>query len=247
MAKTGTHARQHWPVAVLTICVLAGGLFAAAAVTSDGSDLRPAGGDVASLLQERALRVEQQRAQARELQQDIDDLSRNAPTGSSLGVLLGRLARLREVSGLRAASGPGVRVSLTDAPRSVDVPGLDPNVLVVHQQDIQAFVNALWSGGAEAVSLQGQRLISTTGIKCVGSTVVLDGVPYSPPYVIEAIGDPARLNQALDESPEVVIYREYVTQYQLGLKTTALADIAMKAYGGTVSLTHARALPDEAA
>ena len=83
-------------------------------------------------------------------------------------------------------------MTLTDAPRSVDVPGLDPNVLVVHQQDIQAFVNALWAGGAEAISLQGQRLISTTGIKCVGNTVVLDGVPYSPPYVIEAIGDPAR-------------------------------------------------------
>ncbi len=59
----------------------------------------------------------------------------------------------------------------------------------MHQQDIQAYVNALWAGGAEAITLQGQRLISTTGIKCVGNTVVLDGVPYSPPYVIEAIGD----------------------------------------------------------
>ncbi|MGH3459109.1 DUF881 domain-containing protein, partial [Aeromicrobium sp.] len=208
MARAGLHARQRWPLAVLSMCVLAGGLFAAAAVTSDGSDLRPAGGDVASLLQERALRAERQRAEARELQQDIDDISRSSPSRSSLDVLLGRLARLREVSGLRDASGPGVRVSLTDAPRSVDVPGLDPNVLVVHQQDIQAFVNALWSGGAEAVSLQGQRLISTTGIKCVGNTVILDGVPYSPPYVIEAIGDPARLNRALDESPEVTIYRD---------------------------------------
>ena len=60
MAKVGAHARQRWPVAVLSMCILAGGLFAAAAVTSDGSDLRPAGGDVASLLQERALRVERQ-------------------------------------------------------------------------------------------------------------------------------------------------------------------------------------------
>jgi uncharacterized protein YlxW (UPF0749 family) len=135
-------------------------------------------------------------------------------------------------------------VSLTDAPRSVDVPGLDPNVLVVHQQDIQAFVNALWAGGAEAVSLQGQRLISTTGIKCVGNTVVLDGVPYSPPYVIEAIGEPARLNLALDQSPEVVTYRDYVERYQLGLETRTLADIEMKAYGGTVGLTHARALTE---
>jgi uncharacterized protein YlxW (UPF0749 family) len=103
----------------------------------------------------------------------------------------------------------------------------------------------MWSGGAEAVSLQGQRLISTTGIKCVGSTVVLDGVPYAPPYVIEAIGEPAQLNAALDKSPEVVIYRDYVDRYQLGLETETLSDITMKAYAGTVGLTHARALSDD--
>jgi uncharacterized protein YlxW (UPF0749 family) len=243
MAKVGSHARQRWPVAVLTMCVLAGGLFAAAAVTSDGSDLRPAGGDVASLLQERALGVERSRAEARELQEDIDDLATSTP-GSSLDELLDSLTRLQAISGLTPSRGPGVRVSLTDAPRSVDVPGLDPNVLVVHQQDIQAFVNAMWSGGAEAVSLQGQRLISTTGIKCVGNTVVLDGVPYSPPYVIEAIGEPAQLNAALDDSPEVVTYRDYVDRYQLGLETETLADIAMKPYAGTVGLSHARALTD---
>ena len=242
MAKAGTHARQRWPLAVLTICILAGGLFAAAAVTSEGSDLRPAGGDVESLLQERALRVERSRDEARQLQKEIDDLSKSA-RGGSIDQLLDTVGKLQEISGLTAARGPGIRVTLTDAPRSVNVPGLDPNVLVVHQQDIQAFVNALWSGHAEAVSLQGQRLISTTGIKCVGNTVVLDGVPYSPPYVIEAIGDPARLGAALDASPEVVTYRDYVTRYQLGLKTEPLVNIRMKAYAGTVGLTYAHALP----
>ncbi len=245
MARPGTHARQRWPLAVLAACVLAGGLFAAAAVTSDGSDLRPAGGDVASLLQERAQRVERRRAEARGLQQDIDELARTAPSRGTLDTLLGRLAKLQEISGLQPARGPGVRVALTDAPRSVDVPGLDPNLLVVHQQDIQAFVNALWSGGAEAVSLQGQRLISTTGIKCVGNTVVLDGVPYSPPYVIEAIGDPVRLMSALDGSPEVVTYRYYVAEYQLGLSTAQLDDVAIDGYGGTVGLQYAKALPDK--
>ena len=99
MVKVGSHARQRWPVAVLTMCVLAGGLFAAAAVTSDGSDLRPAGGDVASLLQERALSVERSRADARELQEDIDDLATSTP-GSSLDELLDSLTRLQAISGL---------------------------------------------------------------------------------------------------------------------------------------------------
>jgi uncharacterized protein YlxW (UPF0749 family) len=245
MALPGSHARAHWPLSVLLVCALAGGLFAAASVTSEGTDLRPAGGDVGSLLKERAARVEKGRAEARSLQADIDALSKRE-TGGSLDSLLDRVAELQQATGLTAAQGPGVRVTLTDAPRSVDVPGLDPNVLVVHQQDIQAFVNALWSGGAEALTLQGQRLISTTGIKCVGNTVVLDGVPYSPPYVIEAIGDVGSMNAALQTSPEVITYREYVDRYQLGLEVETVNGMKAPAYAGTVSLSYAKALgPDE--
>ena len=89
-----------------------------------------------------------------------------------------------------------VTVTLDDAPSSVAANGIDPDLLVVHQQDIQAVVNALWSGGAEAMTIQDQRVISTTAVKCVGNTV-LHGIPYSPPYVITAIGDQARLRAAL--------------------------------------------------
>src|ERR671923_1950991 len=98
-------------------------------------------------------------------------------------------------------SGPGLVVTLDDAPEeALEDPSVNPNLLVVHQQDIQAFVNALWAAGADAVSLQGQRLISTTGIKCVGNTVVLEGVPYSPPYRIEAVGNVEALQASLAES-----------------------------------------------
>lgn len=237
MARAGTHVRQRWPLAVLAIFVVSGFLFVAGSVSSAGSDLRPTGGDVGSLLQERAQRNEQQRKSARELQGDIDRLASSAPGVDDAN--LKKVAALQDATGLAPAEGPGLRVTLTDAPRNVDVPGLDPNVLVVHQQDIQAFVNALWAGGAEAVTLQGQRLISTTGIKCVGSTVVLDGVPYSPPYVIEAIGDPAAMNYALATSPEVTIYRRYVDRYQLGLAVETDKELKAEAYGGTVSLEHA--------
>src|SRR5699024_3352007 len=131
--------------------------------------------------------------------------------------------------------GPGVRVTLSDAPRSVEAgPGVDPNVLVVHQQDIQSFVNALWSGGARAITLQGQRLVATTGIKCVGNTVVLEGVPYSPPYVIEAIGDPASLQFALNASPQVDTYRQYASTYKLGLDIETLEHTKADAYSSGI-------------
>lgn len=231
------HSRARWSLAVLVLAVVAGLVFASGAVTSRGSDLRAAGGDVSTLVLERTQRVELRRAAAQTLRAQVDSLSR-AAGGRGLEDLRARIADLELVTGLSRADGPGVRVTLQDAPRSSDRPGIDPNILVVHQQDIQAFVNALWDGGAEAISLQGQRLISTTGIKCVGSTVVLDGVPYSPPYVLEAVGNTDDLLAALDNSPEVVTYREYVRIYDLGLEVEE-DTLGLAPYGGQVSLNYA--------
>lgn len=241
MAKAGRHERQIWPVAVLGVFVLTGFLFVAASVNAAGADLRPAGGDTASLLQEQSQRIDQRRVEARNLRSDIDALSSNV-TGAALKPFLAKVKNLEEPTGLSALHGPGVRVTLDDAPRSVDDADINPNLLVVHQQDIQAFVNALWAGGAEAISLQGQRLISTTGIKCVGNTVVLDGVPYSPPYVIRAVGNTIAMNASLTTSPETITYAAYANdpKYQLGLDVETVADLRINAYASPVSLRFAR-------
>ena len=236
--RRGSHSRDRWPLAVVAIFVLSGFVFVASSVSADGSDLRPSGTDVGSLLKDRSDRVDDRRVEARMLREDIDALS-NSVDDADLKKQLARADKLRDVTGLSTVVGAGMSVTLTDAPRSVEVPGLDPNVLVVHQQDIQAFVNALWSGGARAITLQGERLISTTGIKCVGSTVVLDGVPYSPPYVIKAVGDPAALDYALSTSPEVKTYSDYVTTYGLGLKVETRDELTAKPYAGTIGLKYA--------
>lgn len=242
MAK-GARATAHnrWPLAVLVLCAATGFIFVASAVSAGGSDLRPAGGDVASLIQDRSQRVSDKRDLAQDLRRQIDQLSE---AGADKGTKKRKIEvdGLQEVAGLSPVAGPGVRITLTDAPRSVNIPGLDPNVLVVHQQDLQGFVNALWAGGAEAVTLQGQRLISTTGIKCVGNTVVLDGVPYAPPYVIEAIGEPSGLNYSLNTSAEVITYGEYAQRYKLGLEIETLDEVRAAAYGGTVGLNFAVAI-----
>ena len=240
MAKTGAHIRQRWPIAVFGIFALTGFLFVAASVSADGGDLRPAGGDTGSLVQERKDRVDGRREDARQLRSDIDKLSARG-SDTELKELRDRVAEVEEPTGLTAMKGPGIRVTLTDTPNREAFPDEDPNVLLVHEQDIQGFVNALWAGGAEAVTLQGQRLISTTGIKCVGSTVVLDGVPYSPPYVIEAIGNPTAMNASILTTPETVTYGEYSVKYNLGLKVETRESITAEAYAGAVGLRYASA------
>ncbi len=98
-------------------------------------------------------------------------------------------------------------ITLDDAPAdALAARTTDVNQLVVHQQDIQAVANALWAGGAEAMTIQGQRVVATTGIKCVGNTVILHGVPYSPPYVISAIGPVDGMLESVDTSPYIELY-----------------------------------------
>lgn len=241
----GRASRPLWRVGVLGVTVLSGAVFVSGAVTAGGTDLRPLGGDVRSLVQDRSREVEARRAQVTTLQSEVDRLIAGGEADPQLETALEEADKAAPAAGFEAIEGPGLRVSLSDTPRSVKVPdGVDPNVLIVHQQDIQGFVNALWAGGAQAVTLQGQRLISTTGIKCVGSTVVLDGVPYSPPYVIEAVGDAAKLRAALNDSPEVSAYQTYVRRYQLGLQIQSLRAVDAPAFTGALDLRHATATED---
>src|SRR5205807_9178206 len=67
-------------------------------------------------------------------------------------------------------------------------PSGNVNDLVIHSQDVQAVVNALWRSGAEAVSINKERLVSTSAVLCVGNTLLLNGTVHSPPYDIVAIG-----------------------------------------------------------
>lgn len=231
-----------WRVSVPIAFACAGLLGATSFVNARGTDLR-AGRytDLTGIVSEQRGKVEALRQQTTALESQVEKLS--AAVGGPLSDRLHtRLEQLELPAGLRALAGPGVVVSLNDAPHDETLTGgIDPNLLVVHQQDIQAVVNALWAGGADAVSLQGQRVIATTGIKCVGNTVVLQGVPYSPPYRIVAIGDTKKLYDALLASSEVRNYREYVNPpYNLGWSLRSSSRLVVPAYTAAVTLSYAR-------
>ena len=133
-----------------------------------------------------------------ELSAEVDRLTESVEDAQSEQIR--RQARaVSDDAGLVAETGEGVTVILSDAPGDdINAATVDLNRFVVHQQDIQSVVNALWSGGAQAVTVQGQRIISTTGIKCEGNSVTLQGVPYPQPYVISGIGDQKALLAALE-------------------------------------------------
>jgi uncharacterized protein YlxW (UPF0749 family) len=111
---------------------------------------------------------------------------------------------------------------------------------VVHQQDVQAVVNALWAGGAEAMSIMGVRVISTSAVRCVGNTLLLDGRVYSPPFEITAIGDVAQMQRALDAAEGVQLFREAADSFGLGYQVKTEADVTVPAYDGSIALRSAR-------
>ncbi|MGJ6979775.1 DUF881 domain-containing protein [Aestuariimicrobium soli] len=208
------------------------------ALSSHGSDLRAGRNtELIDLVRTQAGVNRDLQGQLGTLRKDVDTLSKVDAGNPELA------AKLEQASidaGTVAVSGPAIKVTLTDAPLSVQPIGVDEDLLVVHQQDIQMVVNLLWAAGAEAMTIQGQRVISTTGVKCVGNSVVLHGIPYAPPYEIVAIGDAGMLLGTLDTSEDVHIYRQYADRYQLGWKQENIGRVSMPAYTGTTTLSDAK-------
>lgn len=218
------------------VCAVAGLLIVVSAVNARGIDLRPGRNtDLVGLVQSESRRNADLSRKVTQLRGEVDQLS-SAAGQRDLTV---RTQRQAGYAGLTAVTGPTLSVSLDDAPASVAANGVDPDLLVVHQQDIQSMANVLWSGGAEAMTIQGQRVVSTTGIKCVGNTVVLHGIPYAPPYVISAMGDVHRLRAAIDASADVGIYQQYVDAYGLGFRVTTKARATFPGYQGSLDLRYA--------
>jgi len=120
--------------------------------------------------------------------QDLNDqISRRTGAASALN----RQLKDAEIfAGLTEVAGPGVRITLTDSARRDTVPS-DPLSLnnLIHDVDIAQVVNELKIAGSEAIAVNGQRIVASSTIRCVGPVIQINGVPAAPPYIIDAIGD----------------------------------------------------------
>lgn len=237
-------ARRPWAVLVPLTALAAGVLFATSASTAQGTDLRA---DRRLQLTELIARelddVESRERLAADLRRTVEQQAAQAATRDSRVAAEQASSELERASGLVPVTGPGVTVALDDAPRRAGRPALsdDPDDLVVHQQDVQAVVNALWSGGAEAMTLMGKRIVSTSAVRCVGNTVILHGQVYSPPFVVTAIGDQTALRESLDGDPGVAYFRTFVERFGLGYSVRTEREVELPAYDGPLELPNVAA------
>ena len=244
MAELSRTARRplRATLSVTFVLILAGLLFTANARLSGGEENRHPE-DFGELVRQESEHGDTLQTEVEALRATVADLT--LAQGTSSRELDPEVAgRSGIATGLTAVSGSGLRVSLQDAPTNRPQPdGIVADDLVVHQQDLEGVINALWAGGAEAMTLQGQRVTTLTAFRCVGNVLSLHGRVYSPPYTVEVIGDPTKLQQALDDSPTIEVYREYVDAVGLGYEVRKLDELTLPAYDGVLTLEHAR-IPD---
>ena len=203
------------------------------------------GADLPDLVAAETERVAELEERSAELTEQVDGLAR-ASVDDPSGDLADDLAVQADLAGYADVTGPGLTVSLSDAPVPddlTDLPeGTTPDDFVVHQQDVEAVVNALWTGGAEAMQIMDRRITSVSAVRCVGNVIILDGQVYSPPFDITVIGDPSRLTDALDRSDQVQIYRDWAEFIGLGYEVTEHDEVTLEGATAPTGLSFATAV-----
>ena len=227
-------------IAAIVAFAAAGFLLAASTLTANGSDIRverPA--QLRDLVQNEANKIDKLENNLIDIQSEIEEIT-NGSVRSEIESTQVKIQKLSPVAGFTSMVGPGLVITLNDAPQvDLSIPENerpDVNDLLIHQEDVQSVVNALWAGGAQGVSLMGKRVIATSAVKCVGNTLLLHGKVYSPPFRIEAIGDVAQLSKSLRDDPNVAILQDYVDLFGLVYEVQRAALIELQPYEGSLLL-----------
>ena len=239
--------RNKGELAVMAVCVVVGFLLAAqlrgvqlagAADATNASRLETLQSLYNDVVEERDGLTEQ----VGQLQSELELYRQQAASGDEGSeALKTELEQMEITAGLTDVEGPGVTVVLEDSTQA-NVTGDEADYLI-HDNDILSVINELRSAGAEAISLNGERILATSEVRCTGAVVTVNGRRYAAPYVIFAIGDPDTLYSALTMRNGVV---DILSQWGITVRVTASDQLLIPAYSGTVDYQYAKPVaPDE--
>lgn len=156
-----------------------------------------------------------------------------------------QLLELRMQAGLTAMKGQGVTIRLADSNRKPG-PDEDSYFFIVHDQDLQALTNELFAAGAEAVSINDQRIITRTSIRCVGPSVLVNTVQLASPFEVKAIGPPKELEGGLHMPNGWEASMAMLIRSGGEIKINSAPEVIIPAFSGSSSFRHAQPVPDDA-
>lgn len=241
---TGLTRRARTAATALTL--LAAGVILAVAyqtAVAKAPDAAAAKAGLVSDIKRRTNSVEEMQDRADTLRGDVARDREAALADSAAGQQTARdLRRLETATGLGSVTGPGLVVTVGDGPPPADPVTGEPtdelNLARVLDRDLQELVNVLWRAGAEAVTIDGQRLTPTSTIRLAGEAILVDLRPVSSPYEIKAIGDPEELNDRFTGSGVARRFRGYIQRYQMSFKVERARELELPASAGS-PLTYA--------
>lgn len=192
---------------------------------------------LAAIVAQRQQRTAALEARLAQLRSQVASLA--ASSGSTmLQELQSATDRIGAASGTTALTGPGIVVRLSDA-QSGDQTA-NPADSKIQDVDIQSVVNALWSSGAEVISVNGQRLVSTSAIRNAGGAVLVNFRVLTSPYVISAVGDPAAMRPLFERSDIAKRFRAWEQVYGLGFSVEQPSAVQIPAFAGSLRFRYAR-------
>lgn len=153
----------------------------------------------------------------------------------SVKLLNDELEKTRMLAGVTPVKGRGVQVTMNDSSYNKQE-NVDQNAYLVHAEDILSVINELNVGGAEAIEINGQRIVSTSSVRCAGSVVNVNGVKIAAPFVITAIGDPDILESALTMSGGVV---DSLAPWGIEISIKKSDEVKVAGYNGVIQYKEA--------
>jgi len=177
--------------------------------------------------------IADRRAELAQLQKDASGRK------STLNGLNTELDSQRMLAGLVPLVGPGVQVILDDSNVKNIPAGEDTSHYLIHDFDIRDIVSLLWQAGAEAIAVGEERLVHSTSIYCVGSTILVNDTRMSPPYKITAIGPPA-MEEILNSPARLQRLKLNVRQYGVQFKISQSKELKVPAFSGRFSTRYAQ-------
>lgn len=167
---------------------------------------------------------------------------KNLKDSASNEVVQKEMQNIKMGAGIMPVRGKGIIITIDDSKRQSKT-GENPNLYIIHDDDILKVINELWASGAEAVAINEQRLIANSEIRCAGPTLSVNNTRYSPPYDIRAIGEPKNLENALKMRGGVV---ETLQFWGIQVTIKQLDDIVVPGYKGTFQFEYAQPIEEGA-
>ncbi|MDI3310658.1 MAG: DUF881 domain-containing protein [Thermoanaerobacterium sp.] len=175
--------------------------------------------------------------QINDLESKISNYENSAAKSSTVTKSLkDDLDKYKELAGLSDVEGPGIIVTINDGNTQLQ-PGSDQSAFLVHDEDLLNIVNELRAAGAEAISINDQRLVATSEIRMIGNTIDINSVRFTPPYVVKAIGNPDTLEAALRLKGGII---DTLSNWGIQVSIKRSDKILVKKYDGVLSYKYAK-------